>query len=322
MLATLYLSSAIAIAVSFLCSLAEALLLSLNPLTINRLQAQRPLAAESWRRLKRNISRPITAILVLNTVAHTGGATVAGGAFVKLFGQENIWIFSVAFTAIILFGTEILPKIIGVTFRDRLAPYAGPIVEILTTALRPFIVLSEFMFSRLTSERESEQITTADLITLASLARSGKAIGLEQENIIVNAVRLSHTQINRVMITPERVRFIGQGDSAETILALARASGHSRYPVSRSKEVKDIFAFIQIKRAIPASKDEIENLVANPKPISSVNQRKTLIIALRSMLENKEHLLSVVDDQNRCVGIVTLEDIAGELLGADIEQFK
>jgi CBS domain containing-hemolysin-like protein len=322
MTATLYISSAIAIATSFMCSMAEALLLSLNPLTISRLQAKRPVSAESWRRLKRNISRPITAILILNTIANTGGATVAGGAFMRLYGNDNLWIFSVLFTLIILFGTEIMPKIIGVTFRDRLAPYGGPILEMLTTILRPFILLSEFLFKRLTSDRESDQITTADLVTLASLARSGKAIGLEQENIIVNAVRLSHTLINCVMITPEHIRFIKRGDSAETILALARASGHSRYPVSRSTEVKDIFAFIQIKRAIPAYKDEIEHLVENPRPISTVNQRETLITALRSMLENREHLLSVVDDHHCCVGIVTLEDIAGELLGADIDLFR
>ena len=100
----------------------------------------------------------------------------------------------------ILFGTEILPKILGVTFRARLAPVAGPVLEVVTKLLHPLIRLSEFLFQRLSSEAESEQITTADVVTLASLARAGKAIGLEQENIIVNAVRLGHTRISRAMI--------------------------------------------------------------------------------------------------------------------------
>ncbi len=95
MTALLLISSIIAIVVSFLCSLAEAMLLSLNPLLLNRLQATRPRTAESWRRLKRNVARPITAILVLNTVAHTGGAIVAGGAFAEIYGEQNIWIFSI-----------------------------------------------------------------------------------------------------------------------------------------------------------------------------------------------------------------------------------
>lgn len=318
----LILSSSVAVAVSFLCSLAETLLLSLNPLALSRLQATSPRAAESWRRLKSNVARPITAILVLNTVAHTGGATVAGGAFAEMYGEHNIWVFSVLFTIVILFGTEILPKIIGVSFRNQLAPWAGPSVEIITTLLRPVVRLSEVMFRRLTSQGESEQITTADLVTLAALARSGKAINLEQENIIVNAVRLTHTQITHAMIPPERIRFVSAGDKPESVLALVRESAHTRYPVSRSADVKDIFAYIVTKKAIPATNDDIARLVAGAKPIHTVNHRTTLMTALQTMLRNREHLLSVVDDKNRSIGIVTLEDIAGELLSADIEQFR
>lgn len=296
--------------------------MSLNPLTISHLQKQRPSAAESWRRLKRNISRPITAILVLNTVAHTGGATVAGGAFAEIYGEHNIWIFSILFTLIILLGTEILPKIIGVTFRNQLAPHAGPLLEGITWTLTPVIRLSEFIFQKLTSETESEQITTADLVTLASLARAGKSIGLEQENIIVNTIRLSHTLVKRAMIPPDKVHFVRYNAPAESILALARATGHSRYPVSRSADVKDIVAFVHIKHAIPVSNNTIAHLISNAKPIRTVGAGDTLMSALRIMLQNKEHLLSVVDAHGRCVGIITMEDIAGELLGADIEQFR
>jgi len=322
MTAILIISSTIAITVSFLCSLAEALLLSLNPITLNRLQSVRPRAADSWRRLKRRITHPITAILVLNTVAHTGGATVAGGAFAEVYGEHNIWVFSFLFTVVVLFGTEILPKVIGVTFRDRLAPHAGPILEAVTKILRPFIALSELMFKRLTKESESEQITTADLVTLAALARSGKAIALEQENIIVNAVRLSHTLVSRSMIPPARIRFVGRGATAAEVLKLARESGYSRYPVSGSGEAKDISAFIQIKKAIHASPEELVRLLEHPEPIHTVNLKETLMAALRTMLQHREHLLAVVDDRNLCVGIVTLEDINGELLSADIEDFK
>ncbi len=322
MTSILIVSSTVAIVVSFLCSLAEALLLSLNPLTLNRLQATRPQAAESWRRLKQEVARPITAILVLNTVAHTGGATVAGGAFAEIYGESNIWIFSILFTVIVLFGTEILPKIIGVTFRDQLAPWVGPILEVLTRLLYPFIVVSDAMFSRLAANRQPEQITTADLVTLAALARSGRTINLEQENIIVNAVRLSHSTITTAMVPPERIRFLAYDATPESMLALIKESGHTRYPVSKSRDAKDICAYIVTKKAVPASHSEIVELMARSKPILSVDRRATLMTGLLTLLQNKEHLLSVVNDQNECVGIVTLEDIAGELLSADIEHFK
>lgn len=322
MATVLIISSVVAIVVSFLCSLAESLLLSINPLTLNRLQAKTPYAADSWRRLKRNVARPITAILVLNTVAHTGGATVAGGAFAEIYGEQNIWIFSVLFTVIILLGTEILPKILGVTFRNQLAPVAGPLLELTTKLMYPFIQVSELIFRRLASEGETDQITTADLITLATLARSGKAINLEQENIIVNTVRLSHSPITSAMIPLERIQFMSTGASPEALLALLRDSGHTRYPVSKSTDPKDIFAYIVTKRAVPATKDDILDLLTQAKPIQTVHFRATLMTALRSMLQNREHLLSVVDANNQCMGIVTLEDIAGELLNADIEEFK
>ncbi len=322
MTSILIVSSTVAIAVSFLCSLAEALLLSLNPLTLNRLQATRPRAAESWRRLKKNVARPITAILVLNTVAHTGGATVAGAAFAEVYGENNIWIFSILFTVIVLYGTEILPKVIGVTFRNQLAPWIGPILEVVTRLLYPFIVLSEAMFSRLTAHGESEQITTADLVTLAALARSSKAINLEQENIIVNTARLSHSAITTAMVPPERIRFLANDATPESLRALMKGSGHTRYPVSKSRDAKDICAYIVTKKAVQASDSEIVELMARAKPILAVDHRATLMTGLLTILRNKEHLLSVVDDQNQCVGIVTLEDIAGELLSADIEQFQ
>ena len=318
----LIISSTIAIGVSFLCSLAEALLLSFNPLTLNRLQTTRPRAAASWRRLKGNVARPITAILVLNTVAHTGGATVAGGAFAEIYGEHNIWIFSILFTVIILFGTEILPKVIGVTFRNQLAPWAGPILEVITRLLYPFILLSEVMFRRLTAHGESEQITTADLVTLATLARSGKAINLEQESIIVNAVRLSHSAITTAMIPPERIRFLSKDATPESLLAIAKESGHTRYPLSRSADAKDIYAYIVTKKALPATQSELSQLMAQAKPIRTVDRHATLMTGLHATLQNKEHLLAVVDSQMHCVGIVTLEDIAGELLSADIEEFR
>ena len=171
----------IAVVVSFLCSLTEAVLLSLNPLTMHRLRAHRPKVADSWTRMKRAIARPIAAILILNTIAHTGGATVAGAAFIELYGENSIWIFSAVFTFVILLGTEMLPKLIGVRFRDRLAPLLARPLEMTTRALHPLVKLSEMMFRRVGHGREHEQITTADIVTFASLARAGKVINMEQE---------------------------------------------------------------------------------------------------------------------------------------------
>jgi len=297
-------------------------LLSLNPLTMNRLKRNKPKVADSWMRMKKTIARPIAAILILNTIAHTGGATVAGAAFISLYGEKSIWIFSAVFTLVILLGTEMLPKIIGVRFRDRLAPYLAKPLEMITKALHPLVRLSEIMFSRVGRGREHEQITTADIVTFASLARAGKVIGLQQENIIVNAIRLSHTTIEKAMIPCDRVKFIKKSDSVEDIINLANSSKHTRYPVSSSDDINGIFGYINIKGILPTIPNDSEQIINQAKPLLSVKTTDNLMIALTTMLQNKQHLLSVLDNKKTCAGIITMEDIASELVGADIEMFK
>jgi len=133
----LLLSAAIAVFVSFLCSMAEAVLLSLNPIRLETLKKEGSHFAAAWLRMKQNVGRPIAAILILNTVAHTGGATVAGAAFDELYGERWLWLFTTGFTLVVLFGTEILPKVLGVAHSERLAPWIAPPLELATVVLRP-----------------------------------------------------------------------------------------------------------------------------------------------------------------------------------------
>ena len=319
---TLIISTIVVLITSFFCSLTESILLSLNPLTINKLKKHQPHAAEAWTRMKRNIGRPIAAILILNTIANIGGATVAGGAFTEIFGKHSLWIFSTLFTLTILLGTEILPKIIGVTFRDKLAPFVAQPLATVTNLLRPLIYVIETMFRRLSREHEGDQITTADIITLASIARSGRVIGLEQENIIINAIRLNHTTVERVMIPSGQVDFIHDTDHIDVILDKALQSGRTRYPITSTGQSSDISHFINIKGVLPLLKGQSGQLTLQRRPLLNVHANDTLISALKIMLTNHQHMLAVLGKNNKCVGIITLEDISAELLGADIEDFK
>src|SRR4030042_984328 len=113
-------SIAVALGVSFMCSLAEAALLSLTPSQIARLSQKHPSIGRIWQNFKSDITRPIAVILIANTSAHTIGAAIAGSSFDSLFGNEWIWLFSLVFTFVMLQFTEILPKTFGVRFNSGL----------------------------------------------------------------------------------------------------------------------------------------------------------------------------------------------------------
>ena len=134
-----------ALLISFLCSLFEAVLLSLTPVQIADISTSRPRLGSIWQGFKANIERPITVILVLNSSAITIGAAIGGSQFNKLFGGKWIWLFSLVFTFAVLQFAEILPKIIGVRFNRTLAGIIVKPLTIAITVFEPIIKLVEWL---------------------------------------------------------------------------------------------------------------------------------------------------------------------------------
>ena len=313
----LFLSCFVAVSVSALCSLAEAVLLSLNPIRLETLKNEGSRFAAAWLRMKQNVGRPIAAILILNTVAHTGGATVAGAAFDDLYGEKWVWLFSTVFTLVVLFGTEILPKVLGVAHNERLAPVIAPPLEVATVILRPVIWITELVSKSIGGAQRHERITASDVMTLAGLARAGKVIGPEQETIILNALRFHHTTVKDVMIPRDRIVFFRKELPMEANLELAREVLHTRYPVSETDEVGGIVGFVNIKRVMTISPDleEASLTQAVVQPLLSIVPEMTLLDLSRLLAVKKEHMALVRDAAGRIVGLVTLEDVVSEVMG-------
>ena len=140
-----------ALLISALCSLMEAALLSLRPSQIAEMSSRSPRIAAVWRRFKAEIERPIAAILILNTAAHTIGASVAGAEFNALFGDQWIWAFSLLFTFLMLQFTEIMPKSAGVRYNRQVAiRIARPLALLVrrVTPRRPYSTLDQPAFWR------------------------------------------------------------------------------------------------------------------------------------------------------------------------------
>jgi putative hemolysin len=319
---TLVVSCAVAIVFSFLCSLLEATLLSLDSIHLETRKRQGHRYAAVWLGMKQRIDRPIAAILILNTVAHTGGATVAGAAFDKVYGDQWIWVFSLFFTITILFATEIFPKVIGVSHNERLAPALAPILAAITIALRPAVSLTESLSRPFKKEGGKRRVSITDLQTLADMAEAERAIGVEQENIIINATRLRGTLVSSVMVPRQRIAFFNLQKANIENFEIAAATLHTRYPVSNDSTVDGITGYVNFKELVASAPSRREVQIPQfIRPLARLRADANLNEALKPLLGRRSHMAIVEDHQGRVVGLLTLEDVLEEIVGDLQDEF-
>ncbi|MBZ9729383.1 CNNM domain-containing protein [Salegentibacter sp. JZCK2] len=316
-------SSLVAIIVSFLCSLTEATLLSLNNVKIETDKQKAIKYAVILDRLKANINRPIAAILILNTIAHTGGATIAGSAFDEIYGDEWIWVFSVVFTIVILFGTEILPKVIGVSNSANLARYIALPLEITIKILSPLIYITD-LFNRLILRKKetSNKYSLEDIQTIAKVAQVENVINKEQEEIIVKTSKLKSRKIEEVMVPLSEVIYFPEAIEVNEFFDSAEQHLHTRYPTSKTNSAQDIFGYLNLKEiALQRDKLSSDNLSKFIRPILFVKDTNSIIQVLKELNEKRYHLAIVANEKGDYIGMVTLEDIVEEIVGQIADEF-
>lgn len=305
--------------VSFLCSLAEAVLLSLNINSLPRgYDGKETATLKAWKNLKNNIARPIAAILILNTVANTGGATLAGAAFTDIWGHKWLWLFTLLMTLAILSCTEILPKTIGVAYNRFLANYLALPLEKITQILSPLVKATELITNKIKPDPDNNKITSGDVVAMASMARAGKAIGLEQENIIVNTVRLSHTPVSLAMLPRESISYIVNGVSLEKNEERLGGLIHTRYPLCLGDSLDTIVGTINCKKFEHVRGSTASDFLPYSRTLVRIQEDVTLLEALHTMRMNRMHMIIVDDKDGRICGLITLEDITDELVTVEL----
>ncbi|MEI3004238.1 MAG: CNNM domain-containing protein [Victivallales bacterium] len=231
---TLFIASiVIALTVSFLCSIMEAALLSLTPSKLALISERSPVIGRICAHFKKDIEKPIAVILILNTAAHTFGASIAGAEFDELFGNRYIWIFSLAFTVMMVQYTEILPKTLGVRFNLPVMAYTARTLKFLVWLMSPLIALVHLInrpFDPHKNERKEEKINIGEITALATMAREAEQITTTQEQIIRNTPMLGKRTIEELMLPLEKVCMIPESASRLEIMNLMRKDQHSRYP--------------------------------------------------------------------------------------------
>jgi putative hemolysin len=318
-------SIAVALSVSFMCSLSEAALLSLTPSQIARLSEKHPSVGRIWQNFKSNITRPIAVILILNTSAYTIGASVAGSSFGSLFGTQWVWLFSIAFTFVMVQFSEILPKSLGVRFNSELGfLLAKPLnasVKIFEPVIKMVHLLNKPFEGK--SQKDSSQFAVDEITALAGWALVSKQISLHQEKIIRGASRLARLKVKEVMIPVKQVSFLSSSQTIVQAVIAAHTDFHTRYPVCRDDNSDDVVGYVNFKEMIYFMK-------TNPKdqsfggiirPVHFLSPGDSAADLLKTFIDQHVHIAIVRDSSGKTLGLVTLEDIVEELIGELEDEF-
>jgi CBS domain containing-hemolysin-like protein len=312
----------VVLATSFFCSLSEASLLTVSRARIEALTSKSR-AARLVSHMKAHLDRPIAAILIMNTVANTGGAALAGREYQRMFGGENMVVFSVFLTLAVLIFGELLPKTLGVRHGFRASLMVAAPLLVMIRLMRPFTWCVEQM-SRLLGRRDSSSsYTLEDLRAAARLAASSKSLGREEMMIIDAASRLPKLPVSQIMIHARDVVYLSLADDDEVLLLKARRSMHSRLLLCRN-DLNDVLGVVNVKevlwRLVLEGSDEpgepLKRMLGEAvRPPLFVRPKFDVSHLLREFSQQHGHLAVVRGEDHRVVGIVTLEDVIEEIIG-------
>ncbi|MGF1510675.1 MAG: hemolysin family protein [Myxococcota bacterium] len=308
---------------SFFCSLSEASLLSSSRARLHSLR-ETSSAARLVEQMKNKLDRPIAAILILNTVANTGGAAIAGREFQRTFDEGGIALFTTGLTIAVLVFAELLPKTLGVRYSMSSILLLARPLHSLTILMSPltFMVerMTEFLGGRGGASNASHM---DDLRAMVRLAVSSKAIGPEQQSIMEAAAQLPRLQVRQLMIHRHDIVYLSLADDDETLLRKARQSMHSRLLLCRT-DLDSIVGVLNIKEVLwRLVSDEDDWEQDGIKRMLGEAVRENLFVPesldasklLQLFSREHEHIAVVQDRGKRTVGIVTLEDVIEELVG-------
>ncbi len=313
---------AIAIVTSFLCSLLEATLLTLTPATISRAKQNGLSWGDRMEHLKTDIDRPLSAILTLNTIAHTMGAAGAGAQYAKLSGNTGEGIFAGALTIAILVFTEIIPKTIGARFSTGLAPFTATILPMMITALKPIVLASKSITNLITPAPSLSDIAT-HRDELLAMARMGEEAGSlrERESLFVhNLIQLNAMKVSDIM-TPRPVIFaLPQSTLLIDFATLIENKPFTRIPIF-DQGIDDFTGFIIRSDALIAhlkDDDDTGTLADVIKPIAATPEYTRVDALFQRFIAERHHIMLVTNEFGTTVGLVTFEDIIETIFGFEI----
>jgi len=310
---------ALALGVSFLCSIAESVLLSIRPSYAVLLEQRRPALGRSLRNLKENVDRPLAAILTLNTIAHTVGAAGVGAQAAKIFGDASLGIVSAILTLLILVLSEIIPKTLGAVYWTALTPAVIGFLLVLIKILAPLVWMSEQITKRIAGRSGQRSITRGEIAAIAEIAGREGVMGAHHARILRNLVRFDSLEVRAVM-TPRTVMFalpddmtVGEFFGRHADVPFSRIPLYATGPDDLTGYMLKADCLIQLGRG-----NRDVSLSKLRRPLNTLPEDRAVSAVFEQMIENREHIAITIDRHGQTQGLVTLEDVLETLIGLDI----
>ncbi|MEO0471886.1 MAG: hemolysin family protein [Bacteroidota bacterium] len=324
----------LSIVFSFLCSISEAVLLSVTPSFIKRKEQEGSSTGKLLAELKKDIDKPLSAILTLNTIAHTVGAIGVGAEAGKLYGTEEASLFglSISYESIIavimtlgiLFLSEIIPKTIGANNWQGLAGVTARSLKVLMLILKPFVWLSNQLTKLMKKDKERSVFSKQDFAAMAEVVSESGDLNQEDYQLIKNVLQFDDLSAKDVMTPRTVMKMAEETEDLQSFYENNFKGSNKPFQFSRIplyKDSRDSVTGILLKD------DLLQKLVEGKgdQPLSSICRKAVFIkqeMSLRTVFETlkeaHEHLAVVVDEYGALQGLVSLEDVFETLFGLEI----
>lgn len=317
----------LALAISFLCSLMEAVLLCTSHSYIETLIRDSHWSGSMLRRLKEKVDRPLAAILTINTVANTAGAALVGAQALKVAEEmfpashPGRWVAIVSgvMTICILVFSEIMPKTLGAVYWKRLAPPVSVLISGLIWLVFPIVLVSEKVARLISRNTGPEKVTREEMIASAELTAVAGGLEAQEIQIIRNLLCLNKVRARDVLTPRQVLRAFDQELTIKEVVERHSPLQFSRIPLY-GKDLDDITGFVLRYKILGAfSRSEQDKKLASLRqPIFAVPDTKSVGSILEEFVKRREQIFLVVDEYGGTAGIITLEDVIETLLGVEI----
>ncbi len=310
----------IAVGVSFLCSLAEASLLTVSKADASYLTSKGRAVGDRLRRMKDDMNRPLAAILTLNTAAHTIGASGAGAECARIFGDEWIGVASAILTLLILVLSEIIPKTLGSSFARPLIPFTVFAVQGMIWLTYPLIVLLNAMSRLIPGSGGAEHALSREHVAvLADMAGEQGTLTQEETGIVKQTLRLREIKVAEIMTPRTAVFMLAKDTTVQEALDDPDFGKVTRVPIFGDSPDEMLGIVLKHEVYAAALRKELSRTVESMMhPIHAVPEMAPVMRIFEEFGRLGHHLFLVVDEYGGTAGVIALEDIIEELLGREI----